>query len=146
LLARKLGLSIQLLKDAYGENTKWRWAFVELEGRCAAGIKNIFDIKNAVSFNDPRSPHYEPSMRHLRLIKKLLMQAADRYREKYELSTNRIDDFKMGIIFLSALRRIHIIVGDRDDAETVKKKLDVWSSKLEIDTKKIKDTANKGGQ
>jgi hypothetical protein len=64
------------------------------------------------------------------------MQAADRYREKYELSTNRIDDFKQGMIFLSALRRFHIILGDREEAETVKKKLDIWSVKLESDIKK----------
>ncbi|MDR0313076.1 MAG: hypothetical protein LBI14_05730 [Treponema sp.] len=144
LLARKLGLCIQLLKNAYGDNTKWRWAFVELEGRCAAGIKNVYDIKNAVTYTtDPSSPHYEPAIRHLRLIKKLLMQAADRYREKYELSTNRIDDFKMGIHFLGSLRRIHIILGDREDAETVKKKQDIWSTKLEMDIKKAEEAAKK---
>ncbi|MDR1211953.1 MAG: hypothetical protein LBK40_06950 [Spirochaetaceae bacterium] len=135
-LIRKMGLAIQLLENAYGDNTKWRWSFVELEGRFAAVAKNIFDLKNAVSNTDPRSPNYEPTVYHLRLIKRLLMQAADRYREKYELSTNHIDDFKQGINFLSALRRIHVLMGDRDDAETVKKKYDIWSAKLEADIKK----------
>jgi hypothetical protein len=78
-------------------------------------------------------------MYHLRLIKKLLMQAADRYREKYELSTNRIDDFKMGINFLNALRRIHALLGERPEAETLKKKAEIWSSKLETDHKKHED-------
>jgi hypothetical protein len=142
-LVRKMGLAIQLLENAYGDNTKWRWSFVELEGRFAAGAKNILDLKNAVANTDPRSPNYEPTMYHLRMIKKLLMQAADRYREKYELSTNRIDDFKMGINFLLSLRRIHILLGDRDDAETVKKKLDIWSSKLESDIKKKEETGQK---
>jgi hypothetical protein len=143
LLARKLGLCLQLLKNAYGDNTKWRWAFVELEGRCTTVIKNIYDLKNAVSNTDPRSPNYEPALRHLRLIKKLLMQAADRYREKYEMSTNRIDDFKMAIHFLGALRRLHIVMGDRDDAETLKKKLDIWSAKLEKDILKAGEIAKK---
>ena len=143
LLARKLGLCIQLLENAYGDNTKWKWAFVDLEGRYAAGVKNLLDIKNAVTNTDPRSPNYEPSVRHLRLAKRLLMQAADRYRERYELSTNRIDDFKMGIHFLGALRRLHIILGDREDSENVKKKLDIWSSKLEIDSKKIAEAEKK---
>jgi hypothetical protein len=143
LLVRKMGLCIQLLKNAYGDNTKWRWAFVEMEGRCAVGIKNIFDLKNAVTNIDPRSPNYEPALRHLRLIKKLLMQAADRYREKYELSTNRIDDFKMGIHFLGALRRLHIVMGDREDSETVKKKYDIWSTKLEADMKRAEEAAKK---
>ncbi|MDR2144796.1 MAG: hypothetical protein LBP29_10550 [Treponema sp.] len=137
LLVRKMGLAIQLLENAYGDNTKWRWSFVELEGRFAAVAKNILDLKNAVVNTDPRSPNYEPTVYHLRMIKKLLMQAADRYREKYELSTNRIDDFKQGINFLSALRRIHVLMGDREEVETVKKKLEIWSAKLETDIKRM---------
>jgi hypothetical protein len=140
LLIRKMGLAIALLENAYGDNTKWRWSFVELEGRYAAVAKNIFDLKSAVSNTDPRSPNYEPTVYHLRMIKKLLMQAADRYREKYELSTNRVDDFKVGITFLGALRRIHVLMGDRDEAEMVKKKQEIWSSKLEADIKKQEET------
>jgi hypothetical protein len=143
LLIRRLGLVLQLLENAYGDNTKWKWAFVELEGRYAAAAKNIIDLKSAVANTDPRSLDYEPTVRHLRMIKKLFLQAADRYRGKYELSTNRIDDFKMGINFLTALRRLHIILGEKDDAETVKKKLDIWSSKLEIDLKKQEEAAHK---
>ncbi|MDR1059295.1 MAG: hypothetical protein LBL43_07065 [Treponema sp.] len=141
LLVRKMGLAIQLLENAYGDNTKWRWSFVELEGRFAAAAKNIIDLKNAVANTDPRSPDYEPTVYSLRLVKKLLMQAADRYREKYELSTNRTDDFKMGINFLSALKRLHILLGDREDVETVRKKLDIWTSKLETDIKKQEEAA-----
>jgi hypothetical protein len=136
-LVRKMGLAIELLENAYGDNTKWRWSFVELEGRFAATAKNIIDLKNAVSNTDPRSPNYEPTVYHLRMIKKLLNQAADRYREKYELSTNRIDDFKQGINFLGSLRRLHVLLGDRDDAETIKKKLEIWSTKLETDIKRM---------
>jgi len=135
-IIRKTGLALQLLENAYGDNTKWKWSFVELEGRYAAIAKNIMNLKTAVVNTDPSSPDYEPTMYHLRLIKKLLMQAADRYREKYELSTNRIDDFKMGINFLNALRRIHALLGERSEAETLKKKADIWSSKLETDHKK----------
>jgi hypothetical protein len=140
-LIRKTGLALQLLETAYGDNTKWRWTFVELEGRFAAVAKNIMNLKTAVANTDPSSPDYEPTMYHLRLIKKLLMQAADRYREKYELSTNRIDDFKIGIHFLNALRRIHALLGERPDAETLKKKAEIWSSKLETDQKKKEDAA-----
>jgi len=74
------------------------------------------------------------------------MQAADRYREKYELSTNRIDDFKMGINFLHALRRLHMILGDRDEADSVKKKSDIWSAKLEQDIKKLDEAPKKSGE
>ena len=142
-LVRKIGLALQLLENAYGDNTKWKWAFVELEGRYAAAAKNIIDLKAAVVNTDPRSPDYEPTVMHLILIKKLLLQAADRYREKYELSTNRIDDFKMGINFLNSLKRIHILLGERDNAEMLRKKAEIWSSKLELDLKKQEEAALK---
>jgi hypothetical protein len=135
-LIRKMGLAIQLLENAYGRNTKWRWAFVELEGRYAAAAKNIFDLRGAVTNTDPRSPDYEPSVLHLRLIKRLLIRAANRYRERYELSTNHIDDFKMGIAFLSALKRLNAMISSRAETETVRKKLLIWQAKLEADIKK----------
>ncbi|MCL2602638.1 MAG: hypothetical protein FWD91_07480, partial [Treponema sp.] len=65
-----------------------------------------------------------------------LQNAADRYREKYELSTNRTDDFKMGIHFLNSLRRIHILLGERGNAETLRKKAEIWAAKLELDSKR----------
>jgi hypothetical protein len=138
-LVRKMGLAIQLLENAYGDNNKWKWSFVELDGRFAAVAKNILNLKTAVANRDPRSPDYEPTVYHLRLIKKLLVQAADRYREKYELSTNRIDDFKTGIQFLDALRRIHTLMGEQGEAETLKKKSERWAAKLEADDKKQKE-------
>ena len=142
-IVKKLGLTLQLLQNAYGNNTKWRWAFVELEGRFATVAKNLMNLKTAVLNTDPSSPDYEPTVYHLRMLKKLLHQAADRYREKYELSTNRIDDFKMGIHFLNSLRRIHALLGERTDAETIKKKSDIWSSKLEVDMRKQEEAALK---
>jgi hypothetical protein len=138
-LIRKLGLTIQLLEDAYGDNFKWKWSFVEMEGRMAVITKNILDLKAAEANRDPRSPDYEPTMYHLILLKKLLNQAADRYREKYELSTRRIDDFQMAIRFLGALRMIHILLGDREDAENVKRKFDVWTARMQADQRKIAD-------
>ena len=136
-LVRKLGLAIRLVLDAYGDNTKWRWTFVELEARFATVAKNILDLKTASKDGlDPHSPDYDDTVYHLRLVKKLLQQAADRYREKYELSTGRIDDFRLGINYLLALRRIHLILNERVEAEDVKKKADVWKDKMDKDHKK----------
>jgi hypothetical protein len=135
-LIRKMGLCIDLLENAYGSNTKWRWAFVDMEGRYAAAAKNILNLKKVVAQTDPRSPDYEPTVYHVRLVKQLLDQAANRYREMYELSTNRIEDFKLGIHFLGALRRMYVLLGNRKEAEVIKKKYDVWSAKLETDLRK----------
>ncbi|MCL2601567.1 MAG: hypothetical protein FWD91_02005 [Treponema sp.] len=135
-LIRKVGLMLDLLQNAYGDNTKWKWSFVELEGRYATVAKNIIDLRAAVANTDPRSPDYEPTMYHLNLVKRLLQSAADRYREKYELSTNHTDDFKMSIHFLNALKRLHILLGERADAETLRKKVEIWAAKLELDKRK----------
>ena len=136
-LVRKLGLAIRQIMDAYGDNTKWRWTFVELEARFATVSKNILDLKTASKDGlDPHSPDYDDTVYHLRLVKRLLQQAADRYREKYELSTGRIDDFRLAINYLLALRRIHLILNERDAAEEAKKKADIWKGKMETDHKK----------
>jgi hypothetical protein len=136
LLVRKMGLTINLLENAYGDNTKWRWTFVDMEGRYAAVAKNIINLKDVMVNSNFDSEHYEPTVRHLKLAKKLLSQAADRFREKYELSTNRIDDFKMGLSFLCALRRLDILTNDQAEAVATKKKLDIWNVKLATDTEK----------
>jgi hypothetical protein len=132
-LVRKTGFAINLLENAFGENSRWKWAFVDLEGRFAATAKNMLDLKKIISNTDPRSPNYAPTVYHLRLVKKLLMRAADRYRERYELSTNRVNDFETGILFLHALRRLLMIFGDREEAWTVRRKLDIWETKLNKD-------------
>jgi len=136
LLVRKMGLAIELLINAYGDNTKWKWAFVELEGRYAAVAKNLLNLRDIIVNSNFDSPHYEPTIRHLALAKHLLSQTADRYREKYELSANHIDDFQMAINFLSALRRLAIVTGDQVEAVNVKKKLDIWNVKLATDMEK----------
>ena len=142
-LARKMGLAIDILEQAYGDNSKWRWTFVEIEGRFAAAAKNMIDLKSVYVNASPTSPFYDASVYHLRLIKKLLSQAADRYREKYELSTGVTLDFKTGINFLSVLRRIHIVLAENEESDAIKKKLAIWSQKLETDLKKQEDAKKK---
>ena len=132
----KMGLAIDMIKLAYGDNSKWKWTFVDLEGRFAAVAKNIVNLKNVYVNSSPESPYYDSCVYHLRLIKKLLAQAADRYREKYELSTGQTSDFKTGINFLAALRRLHIVLAESEDSQEIKKKLTIWSTKLEADLKK----------
>ncbi|MDR2393543.1 MAG: hypothetical protein LBD93_05255 [Treponema sp.] len=143
---RKLGLAIRLLENAYGDNSKWKWSFVEMEGRFATVTKNIFDVRNMVTHIDPRSPHYEATFYHLQLIKRLLLQAAERYRERYELSTAAPDDFRKSLNHLNALRRIHILLGESSDAEMLKKKIDSWSAKLEADLRRKEEEAQEASE
>lgn len=135
-LARKLGLAIRLLIDAYGDNTKWRWSFVELQGRYATVAKNMINMKEASkNYFNPRSPDFDNTVFYLRLIKKLLNESATNYRDRYELSTKRIDDIRLAINYLLALRRINIMLNEKDEAEELKKKIIVWKNKMETDEK-----------
>lgn len=139
LLLKKMGFSIASISDAFGDNSKWKWSFVELEGRFTTVAKNLLDLKNLVSGLDPRVKGYEAKFKHLVLVKRLLQQSADRYRQKYELSTLRLDDFKLAISYLSALRRIHMLLGESNESEVVKKKIDIWKSKMEADLRKSEE-------
>jgi hypothetical protein len=134
-LVRKIGFTIDAVEEAYGPNSKWRWSFVELEGRFAAVAKNLVNFKTFIAQMDPSLDGYSARMGQMELVQKLLIQAADRYREKYELSTLRIDDFKRAIAFLAALKRIHTIFGEAEKADEIKRKMDVWKSKMESDEK-----------
>jgi len=112
-IVRKLGLAIRLLMDAYGENTKWKWAFVELNGRFAVVAKNMLDMKVvSKTYFDPRSQDYDTTIYFVRLVRKLIAQSADQYRDRYELATRRIDDMRNALLFLSAQRRFCIILNE----------------------------------
>ena len=138
-LVRKMGFTIDSLKEGYGDNSKWKWSFVDLEGRFAAVAKNMLNLRTFIAGMDPRSEGYSARIAHLAMAREVLQQAADRYREKYELSTQRIDDIKAAINFLSAVRRLHIVLGESDQADVVKKKSDIWRSKMENDLKKAEE-------
>lgn len=135
-LINKLGLSINMLKEAFGDNSKWKWSFVELEGRFAAVAKNFIDMKKAVKeYFDPNSENYETTVLYIRLMGRLIESSASGYRDKYELSSRRLDDMKNAIKFLLARHKIFIALGDRNGAEEVKKKAVVWHNKMEADQK-----------
>ena len=134
-LVRKLGYSIDAVKDGFGTHTKWKWSFVEIEGRFAVVAKNLVNFKNLLGKLDPSYKNYDAVLNHVGLVQKRLVVSADAYREKYELSTRRPDDMQLAISFLSALRRVHILLGESDKAEVFKRRVDVWRTKLSTDLK-----------
>ncbi len=135
-LIQKIGFAIDSVIDGFGPNSKWRWSFVELQGRYATVAKNIINMKKLKENLDPRAEHYETVHAHLQLVKQLLGQSADDYRKKYELSTSRLDDFQRGINYLAALRRIEMALGNPGEAEQLKKKIDIWKNKMNQDDKR----------
>ncbi|MBN1525681.1 MAG: hypothetical protein JW904_14475 [Spirochaetales bacterium] len=140
-LIRKLGFTIFSVIDAYGKNSKWKWSFVELEGRYTTVLKNLVSFKSILGKLSPHVEGYNERRAHLDLVVEMLKLASTRYREKYELSTQRLDDMKTGISFLNALKRIQILLGEKEEVEVTKRKIDVWSQKMEADLKKKEASA-----
>ncbi len=135
-LLRKIGMAIKMVIDGFGENSKWKWSFVELQGRYATVFKNMLNMKEVAKvYFDPRDSQYEIVLLFVRMIRKLLDQSAMGYRDRYELSTHRVDDMRMAINYLLALRRIAIVLNDKDAAEEIKKKAIAWNDKMDADQK-----------
>lgn len=140
-LIRKMGFSISAIESGFGRNSKWKWSFVELEGRMATISKNIVDMKQFVAGMDPRVDGYKERLFHMNMTKELLERSAEEYRKKYELSTRRLDDYKKALDYLGALRRMFVLINKPIEAEALKKKRDVWLVKLNQDMKRVEQDA-----
>ena len=141
-LVKKLGFSISFVENGFGKNSKWKWSFVEIKGRYSVVVKNLINLKTMLAGTDPRVEGYRERRAHFELAKTMLMAAANSHREKYELSTRRMDDMQLAINYLSALRRILIVVGNIEEAEIAKKKVEIWKNKMEADLKKKRNQKN----
>jgi hypothetical protein len=135
-IVKKMGFVINLLKDTYGNNSKWKWSFVELEGRFAAVAKNMLVLSAIVANTDPLAPAYIPTMRHLDIVKHLLADVSSQYRDRFSLSTQRIDDLQISHNFLNALQYIHIALGEQSEVDNIKKQCEVIELKIESERKK----------
>ncbi len=136
-IIRKLGLAIDMVVEAFGDNSKWKESFVELRGRHAVISKNFVDMKETIKCAfDHDSPDYETATIFLRQIMPLLDECAEGYRDRYELASKRLDDMRIAVNLLIAERRIALAMGNKDLSETIKKKAASWKSKLEFDSKK----------
>jgi hypothetical protein len=132
-LVRKLGYAISLLEDKYGKSSKWKWSFVEMGGRYAVVTKNLFDFRSYQEKNDPRVEGFDDRYDYLYLVKELLIDSSNRYREKYEMTDHTPDDMMKAVDSLKALKRIHILFNESDEVQSVTKRIDLWSMKLEDD-------------
>jgi hypothetical protein len=132
-LVRKIGYTISLLEDRYGTNSKWKWSFVEIEGRYAVIAKNLFNFRRYQGKNDPNIEGFDERYDYMLLVKDLLLKSSNRYREKYELTNHSPEDMKKAIDFLRALKRIHILFKENSEVQNVSKRIELWSQKLDAD-------------
>jgi DNA-binding transcriptional MocR family regulator len=129
-LVRKMGLSIELLKAGYGDNTKWRSSFVDLEGRFATTVKNLLNLKTAMENMQPGADDYAFTSAHFKLIIKLLKQSADSFSERFQISTKREDDVLMTVRFLTALKYICTLFNTQENVALIEKKIEYWGGVL----------------
>ncbi len=135
-IVKKIGLAIDLLADAFGDNSKWKESFVEMRARHAVVAKNFIDMKQACKvYFDHDSPVYETTVTYIRFLRGLLDKCAMEYRDRYELASRRLDDMRMAINLLIANRRIAMALGDSTESENIRKKALVWKTKMEADVK-----------
>ena len=142
-LIKKFGFCIDYVKESFGENTKWKWSFIEIEGRLSVVAKNLFDLRRFQKLDDPREMGFQERRAHLSIIQKLLFDASQGYREKFELSTKDFEDLKKSIDYQKALLRISQIIGDIDKIENCKKQIEVWNSLLEKHAAQIEEEKKK---
>ncbi|MCG8572377.1 MAG: hypothetical protein MJB14_19775 [Spirochaetes bacterium] len=130
-LVKKIGFCIDLVKESFGENTKWKWSFIEIEGRYAVITKNLFDLKKFQKMDDPRQEGFKERRTHMQIAQRLLQESSDGYREKFELSTKDIEDFKKAIDYQKSLYRLNTITGETEKVEKCKKQIEVWTTLLD---------------
>lgn len=134
-LVRKTGYAISTFCDSFMENSKWKWLLVEIRARFAVIVKNLINYKTFQIGNVPNQPGYESRYYLSETAKRMMQEAADNYREKYEIAGQNMADINTAIHYLSALRQIHIYLGESVPAEDVKKRIEVWTAKMKDDSR-----------
>ncbi|PKL18607.1 MAG: hypothetical protein CVV49_04835 [Spirochaetae bacterium HGW-Spirochaetae-5] len=132
------------LKNNMGDDSKWKWLFVELQAKIAVIIRNFINFSDILKYRDPRQPHFRDRHEHLGMAKDALEEAAKQYRTKYELSSKSREDLKKSIEILEALRKIHFTLGESSEADKLKTTIDAAKFTLEAgDKKKESDEKSK---
>lgn len=134
-LVQKTGFAVGAFCDSFMENSKQKWILVEIRARFGVIVKNLINYKTYIAQNIPSAPGYESRYYLLDMAKKLLQEAADNYREKYEVAGQNIVDINAAIRFLSGLKQIHGYLGESSQVEEVKKRIEVWTLKMKDDSR-----------
>ncbi|MBN2038436.1 MAG: hypothetical protein JW864_00225 [Spirochaetes bacterium] len=133
---------ILMLIKRMGEGSKWKWSFVDMQGRIAVIMKNFINFSDIQKYRDPRTEFFRERQDLLKLCKKNLGIAAQQFRTRYEVSTQVPADMLKSIELLSSLRKINVLTGESEEATRLKNTIDALRERLESDEKK-KDSKKK---
>jgi len=129
--------------EKFGDGSKWKWSFVELQGRLAVIIKNFINFSDLQKYRDPRTEFYHSRQQLLKLCKQHINEAAKQYRNKYEVSGKVPGDMLKAIDLLSSLRRISVLMREPEEAEKLKNTIEALRVRMESDEKKNDDEKKK---
>jgi hypothetical protein len=121
------------IRSQLGDSSKWKWSFVELQSRVAVITKNITNFSDIAKLRDPRTEYYNERKEMMQMCKDGLAEAAKQFRTKYELTGKARDDMKQTIWLLSALRKIHVLFGESDEANKLKTTIDANKQALQAE-------------
>ncbi len=141
-LVQRMNRILTAMKSGFGQDSKWKWSFVELQARIAVIIKNITSFSDIQRMRDPRSPHFYERRDLMQLCKESLTEAARQYRTKYEMAGKARDDLKKSIDYLAVLRKIHALFGEEAEASKLKNIIEAGRMALDADDK-AKDKSKK---
>lgn len=124
------GYTISYLKYIYGDDSKWKWNFIEISTRFSIIIKNMINYKTYLRDLNPNIEGYEYRVKLMRLNKKLLVESAESYKMKYELVDKMASNMQMAINISSVLKKVHMYLNEMDEANKQKKTSDLWHKQL----------------
>jgi uncharacterized membrane protein YgaE (UPF0421/DUF939 family) len=143
-LVQRIHRILNNMKNKFGQDTKWKWSFVELHARVAVITKNITSFSELARFRDPRNEFFQERREMMQMCKESLTEAAKQYRTKYEVAGRARDDLTKSIEYLSALRKIHQLFGEDQEVTKLKNIIDAAKQTLEESDKlKEKDKEKK---
>jgi len=134
-LVEKLQALLLNLRNRFGEGSKWKWSFTELQSRVAIITKNIIKFSDIAKLRDPRSQFFYERRELMRTCKEYLTEAAKQWRTKYEMAGKAREDLKKSIDLLSTLRKIHILFGEDEEATKLKNTIDAGKMALQSEDK-----------
>lgn len=123
--------AIENVRAAMGETSKWRWYFPDMHLKLAALAKNLLDFKRYERTKDPNDEFYRPLQEYLRFLLEESQFAAQEYRSKYELSTNEVNDLIVIRRIFEMQKKIHSLLGQRDEVQRVSTSLDSINEKID---------------
>ena len=143
ILMRKLDEMLGKLEKGYGEQSKYKWSFVDMRGRYVVIFKNILNYRELL-VNDPRKEYYVENVQLIEMFQVYMQKVSERFRDKYLLATKELSDIKRAIDIQSVLKVFMGFMGLREEAELNQKTIDSWKQILEKEEKEKKKEVWKG--